>query len=1045
MMTVDATTQREPLWRIGLLGGLCLQHQGKTLRHLKTRRMTLLLARLACFPEQSHPRDVLAEELWPEEDPDTIRERFRQTLALLRRELEPADISSGSVLIADRSSVRLAPYSFSTDIGDFESAFRVDIREQNSLRQIEHLQKVVSFYGGDFLPGFYEDWVLIRRRHLAELYRQALSRLSEALAATAQFDDAIEAAQKAVLTDPFQEESHCALIRLFALAGRPLDAHRQYEEWEHLLREKLQAEPSVDTRKLMEQIRSGVFAVSPASRLSTPSALPAYELPVPLTRFFGREWEILQLESLLAPVKSLSPSPPRLVTITGLGGAGKTRLALELAHRLLPLYDDKVWFIPLADVSQASLIPDAVLEALSVTRSSQSRSLDQLIDVLRTSSLALLILDNFEHLQEDGATVVQTLRQRLPRLTFLITSRYKLGVEGERDLALPPLKTPESLEAPEQLLAYPSIQLFLDRAQAARYSFSLTTENADSMSRLGQCLEGLPLAIELAAAWAATLTPEQILTRLSYRFDLLVSRRSDVVERHRSLQAVLEGSYQLLPPKLQQFYARLSVFRGGWTLEAAEKIASQSAQSSPLGFTNLDALALLHERSFIQAEERGAEMRYRLLESLREFGAEQLEASEKAALERRHAGFFLALVEEAQTHLRTPGEKKAFDKLEAELDNLRAALEWAIAQEPEMALRMSALLGSFWMTRGFVREGEQWLRKALGQELETSIARADALNCLALMKMSQGDYNEGEKWARESLSAQRTFQNSMGIAKSLNTLGAIIMEKGDYPEARACYEECLSLYRETGNRMGEAVVLANLGNVVYALGEYTLACTYYDACLEARRAMGDQRGIASALDYLARAVREQGDYRRACDLHTESLAMRRTLQDKHGIALALNHLGRIKNFLEEREEARLFLEESLPYWRELGDKMGLAEALSQLGQLFLQESDRETARQHWSESLEIIRESGDLSSLAGLMEAFASLAVLESHFYAAAQLLGRADVIRKEISNPHQPTTRSQYERIVSSVREALGEECFLQAWTEGVGMTNEKAILLAK
>ena len=622
----------------------------------------------------------------------------------------------------------------------------------------------------------------------------------------------------------------------------------------------------------------------------------------------------------------------------------------------------------------------------------------------------------------------------------LLRPVYKLGLDGERDLALLPLETPsapESVETPEQLLSYPSVQLFLDRAQASRYSFRLTLENAPAVARLGQYLEGLPLAIELAAAWAATLTPEQILLRLSRRFDLLVSRRRDVAERHRSLQVVLEGSYQLLPPKLQQLYTRLSVFRGGWTLEAAESIAGE-------GHAVLDAIALLHERAFVQAEERGAEMRYRLLESLREFGTEQLEADEAEALSRRHAAFFLALAQEAQTRLRTPEEKRAFDRLEAEQDNLRAALAWTIEWENETALKMAALLGNFWMTRGFTKEGSQWLEKALAAGNEMSPARADALNGLALMRMSQGQYSEGEKPARESLAAQRLFGNYQGIAKSLNTLGAIIMEKGDFSEAHACYEECLSLYRETGYQMGEAVVLANLGNLVYGQGDYALACEYYNACLEARRAMGDQRGIASVLDYLARAVREMGDFRRASELHSESLAMRRTLQDKLGIALALNHLGRVKTYLDERNEARLILEESLTCWREIGDKTGLAEALSHLGELSRLENELSAAGVCWSESLEIVREAGDLPSAAGLLEAFAGI-VVGKNPGDAARLLSKADTIRCETSSPVQPTIRAHYEQIVGEVRAALEPEIFQQFWKEGALLSIEQAIRLTK
>ncbi len=1125
-MTANAAKSAKPpeqssvVWRIELLGGVCLRHQDRVLEHFKTRRMTLLLARLACFPNRAHPRDMLAEELWPDETPDTLRERFRQTLSMLRRELEPEGVSSGSVLMADRSTVRLKPTAFVTDVAEFETSCRL-AKEQTPARQIELLQQAAHLYQGELLPGFYEDWILTEREHLVERHRQAMSRLINAYAALGQFEAALETARRAVASDPLREESRCALIRVFAQAGRSSDARRQYEEWEHLLRVEMDAEPSDATKALMEQVRSGelaaagktgaeaetgVHALRPISSAISqtqvtppfspvisplppaPTLAPAPPLPISLTRFFGREEEIAHLLSLLLPVYAdvSAPQPfnlpPPLVTLTGAGGAGKTRLALEVARRLRSEYNQSVWFVPLADVAHPHLIADALVETLGISRSAHAAPLEQAIEFLQSYPAALLILDNFEHLQEEGTPLVQTLRQRLPRLSCLVTSRHKLNVDGERDIALPPLPTPEGAETPERLLAYPGIQLFLDRAQAARYSFLLTPDNAEAVALLGQRLEGLPLAIELAAAWAATLAPEQILQRLSRRFDLLVSRRKDVPQRHQSLQAALEGSYQLLPPRLQRLYARLSVFRGGWTLEAAEAFCEEKGERkkekaglqllSPFSFPLspsdvLDGLAVLQERSFVVSEERGAAMRYRLLESLREFGAEQLEEEEQFALSQSHAEYFLSLAGEAQAQQRTPNEKMWFDRLEAEYDNLRAAMEWALQNDVETALQMSARLCGFWMTRGLAREGNEWLHSALskdkdGKQSDTIIGaaleadrgagatadsgdrrqiRADALNCHALMKLSLGSYDEGRELAREALALLRQLEDRPGMARALNTLGAILMEQGSYHEAQTCYEECLSLYRALKNASGVSVVLANLGNVVYAQGEYALACAHYGECLEARRTLGDRRGIAAALDYLGRAVREQGDYARACELHTESLAMRRELNDKESIALSLNHLGTVKAFLGEREEARCLHEESLTVAGEIGDKGSMAEALSHLGELARLRGDEKAARAYVLQSIAILREVGDKSGLAASLEACAGLARSEEQFYAAAQMLGAADTLRREISNPVRPSQRPHYEQTLAAVRETLGEERFRQAWEKGQVLTLEHAL----
>ena len=481
---IGATEPLNSIWRIELLGGVCLRHQERVLHSFKTRRMTILLARLACFPERAHPRDTLAEELWPDEEPDTLRERFRQTLSMLRRELEPEGTVSGSVLSADRSTVRLSPGSFSTDVADFTAHCRL-VREEPPSRQLEMLQQAERLYKGELLPGFYEDWIQTEREHLAEQHRQALSRLTQAYGNIGQFDAAIEIARKVIASDPLREDAHGALIRVFAQAGRQTDAKKQYEELELLLRREVDAEPSMETTRLMEQVRSGnLLALPKADALIVPAALsatsgaaaadppsistsvvppvsppmpalaPAPPLPASLTRFFGREEEIAHLLSLLQPTDSLSSPQPStrastrregynpqpgaspLVSLIGPGGAGKTRLALETARRLLPAYDGAAWFVPLADIAHPGLIADALVETLGIARSAHAAPIEQAIEFLQAYPAALLILDNFEHLQEEGTPFVQTLRQNLPRLSCLVTSRHKLNVYGERDIAL---------------------------------------------------------------------------------------------------------------------------------------------------------------------------------------------------------------------------------------------------------------------------------------------------------------------------------------------------------------------------------------------------------------------------------------------------------------------------------------------------------------------------------------------------------------------------------------------------------------------------------
>lgn len=1046
-MTSDTAQRKDVVWRIELLGDVQLSRRGWPLPPFKTRRMTRLLARLACFPDRAHPRDILAEELWPEEDPEAIRERFRQTLALLRRALEPDGVASGSVLIADRSTVRLAPGSFTTDVADFTSALRVAAETKELHSKTAALRQAAALYRGDLLPGFDEDWIQTERLHLAERYRQALTDLTAALSAVGQREEAIEVARRAIAADPLQEETHGTLIRLFAQAGRLVDARRQYAELERLLKEALDLPPAPAIQELMQKLQNGLTLAAPRATPTPPVAqlpLPPVApqtttLPIPMTRFYGRGAEIERLTALLMPTQS--DAPPALVTVTGPGGAGKTRTVLEVARRLAPYYGQAVWFVPLADVLAPERILDAICETLGIERSASSDPTAQAIDFLGGYPDALLILDNLEHLQEEGTSVLQTLRTRLPRLACLVTSRHRLNLEGERNLHLAPLAIPEEVATSEALQEFPSVQLFLDRAQAVRDSFSLNSANAEAIAALVRKLEGLPLALELAAAWAATLAPEQILQRLSRRFELLVSRRKDAPERHRSLQAALEGSVQLLPPWLQSLYAQLSVFRGGWTLEAVEQVAVITTTDLPGSLHYLEGLALLQERSFLQSEERGAEMRYALLESVREFGEEQLTTEEHTALAHRHAAYFLTQAHEAQRQLRSAAEKQWFDYLETEIENIRAALAWTLAHEPTTALEMAASLTHFWMTRGLAREGRDWLHRALLPTPASAAIRAEALNGLALMEFSLSEYDIAKHWAQESLAARREVGEQSGTAKTLNTLGAILMEQSDYQDAQRCYEECLNLYRTEGDRRGESIVLANLGNLVYGQGDYVSACRYYEACLTTRRALGDQRGIAAALDYMARAVRELGDYRRAVDLHSESLAMRRTLNDKLSIAASLNHIALVKLLMGKRSEAQPLLEESLAYAREIGDKAGIAEALFLLGELARQAKSIPRAHAFWMESLALSQAAGDRASLASLFEAFAGSLQLQARSEIAAQLLGFADALRSEISTPLRPSAQPRYNEILEAVCATLGQESFEHAWNAGRSLTIEQAL----
>ena len=591
-------------WRICLLGKLQVQGDQTRLTHLAMRRVGVLLSYLVVRAPNPVPREELLALLWPEESPEIARNRLRVLLSGLRRNLEPPDTPSASVLATEGHAVRLVPSAFTSDYHDFLEALHM-ARTAEEAEAIRLLEKAIALYQGELLAGFYDEWILTERTRFTELRYQALRDLVLRLTKCGRLERAIEYARQAVAAEPMDEEAHCDLMRLYDTLGQPSAGLRQYEQLKRLLQEELHAQPSEPTRRLAAQIEANLGHGMTQSRRSVRAVtLRASEqeataqkipetLPLRLTRFFGREQEIASLRLLLLP-----NSAARLVTLLGLGGIGKTRLAIETAEQLKADYADRIVYVSLAEICDPRLLPGAIADALRIRRSPHMTPLDQVAPIL-SAQPSLLILDNVEHLigedqpndiseAEDVRTIVRTLLRRVSDLTCLLTSRQPLELEGEVQFPVPPLPIPEQPQGRVQradaspigfadLLTerqFPSVQMFVDRAQCVRPDFQLTPRNISALVTLCAKLEGLPLAIELAAAWAQTFTPAQMLSSLASG-RLLVSRHKDRPERHLSLRSAISWSFYLLTPELRSFFARLSVFVGDWSLEAAAEICER--------------------------------------------------------------------------------------------------------------------------------------------------------------------------------------------------------------------------------------------------------------------------------------------------------------------------------------------------------------------------------------------------------------------------------------------------------------------------------------
>ena len=594
-------------WRIRLLGALRVEAGETTISRFATSRVAVLLARLAFYPQRAHSREELADLLWPEADLGAGRLNLRVAIASLRRQLEPPPISPGSILVADRSFIGLNPDAFRCDVVEFEAAWAKASRAASPLSKRDALAGAAALYGGDLLPGFYDDWIAEERERLDALHEELCAQQGE-------------------------------------LAARIPTG-----------------QPSIMATE------SAVESAAPSPRLLCPPRL--LRLPIQFTRFFGREQDCTHISDLLEMLDT------RLVTLTGTGGVGKTRLALETAHqiteRTASRFAGPMCFVPLADLSDARLIPAAIADALALARADDVEPLDQVVAALSELRPALLVLDNFEHLVKRGAPLVLSLLTRLPSLTCLVTSRRRLLLPGEREYPVSPLPVPPLglLDAPETPDQVTSVQLFVDRAQAARPDFQLTRGNAAAVAALCRNLEGIPLAIELVAARAMALSPAQMNERLAQRFEVPSSRGGDEEDHYRSLWAALAWSYELLSPSLQRFFRGLSIFQGGCTVEAAQAVCTEPRA--------LEFLTQLRERSLVMVDHDGAAPRFRLLETLREFAGEQLSEGERAGLRARHGDYFMAQAEASRAALCGPEQAHWLERLEADNDNLRAALDAA--------------------------------------------------------------------------------------------------------------------------------------------------------------------------------------------------------------------------------------------------------------------------------------------------------------------------------------------------------------------------------
>ena len=692
---------------IRLLGDFLLLSDDIPVTTVSTPRLQSLFAYLVLHSDAPQSRNHLAFLLWPESAESQAQSNLRKLLYQLRQALPDCD----SFLRSDSRIVQWLPDgAFTLDVADFEKALAVAATGEQEGRPnaaTAALQEAVSLYRGELLPSCYDDWILPERERLNDRFQQALERVIELLEAQRDYRVAITYAQRLLRYNPLHEATYRRLMEYYAAVGNRAEALRVYQTCVGVLQRELDVEPSASTRQLYDRLsREEDLVAAPVAVPATPASL----MPAPRNSFIGREGEIAAVRS------RLQQNEVRLITLTGPPGIGKTRLALEAASGLYERFPDGIFFVPLAPVADPALVIPTVTQVVGVREASGTPLVDSLKAYLREKRL-LLLLDNFEQVIE-AAPIVSDLLVTCAQLKVLVTSREALRLYGEHELRMPALEMPgdTNLPAVELLIHYDAMRLFIERATSVKPDLALSERNILALAQICRQLEGLPLAIELAANRIKHLSPQALASQLSSRLQILTGGARDLPLRQQTLRSAIEWSYNLLPPAEQAFFRRLGVFIGGCTLEAAQAVAfpnrdSSASPSRAQAFGNTSALDILEslvDKSLLQEREGpDGEPRYSMLEMIREYALEQLaSAGELHDTQREHASYFTVFAEEAEPKLRGSDQATWVDRMEAVHNDVRSALQWTIENdEAEMALRLAVAMSRFWQAPGLLGRG----------------------------------------------------------------------------------------------------------------------------------------------------------------------------------------------------------------------------------------------------------------------------------------------------------------------------------------------------
>ncbi len=865
-----------PYLSLNFLGDYRVALDGQPVSDLPYDKVRALLAYLTVEADHTHRRETLAGLLWPDVPDQAARRNLSQALYKLRQSINDAN-AEPPFLIVTSQTVQFNPQSdYQLDVADFIRGLASD--------DVAAQQRAVALYSGAFLHGFlladseaFEEWTLLQRESLHRRALDALTRLAEHSLKAGDLTGAQGFAERQLQLDPWREAAHQQMMQALALSGQRSAALAQYETCRKLLADELGVEPGAEIKALYERLRAGELERSPRSTpepvqiSSAPPLAPLHNLPTHLTLFVGREHELADLSELLAQPET------RLITLVGPGGMGKTRLAVRAAQQYGTHSSQAVVFVPLQPVQSPDLILSTIVNALGLTLTGQADPKTQLVHVLRDKRM-LLVLDNFEHLL-DGAGLVVELLQEAPNLKILVTSREALNVSGEWGVGISGLGD----DAPT---------LFRQSARRVRVDFEPGAEDVVAIDRICQLVEGMPLAVELAASWVRVLGCAEIAAEIESNIHFLETNARDVPERHRSLSAVCDYSWKLLLEDERRAMSGLSVFRGGFGREAAEAVAG----------ARLSMLSALVSKSFLRRVEdgrgSGQSARYDLHEFVRRYAYDQLELKGgRAETCDQHLAYYVQVVEGTASFLYGPEQLKWLAYWDREQDNLRAALHWAFEASPlqpervEQGLKLITPLERFWQGHGHLRETVQRLERGLSRR------------------------------AGVSLQAQ---------AAALNTWGWFANHLGQHDWAYRLMEESLALYRQVDDAAGLAEALDGLGDVTWVQGDFERSKSFYEESLSIRRSLGDSLRVGLSLYSMARLYIDNHRTAPAAEMLREAFELFEKCRDRRGLALTMKTQGRLEVFEERYADAKLQLQSGLLIFNQLGNLVEATDCIEEL-------------------------------------------------------------------------------------------------------------------